>query len=98
MDAIRHVSWVPKYINYAYAAGTPPETQLESLQRSPRPSWPCRILCRLYHGGATNYQFYHAVLTYEHVGLHVTFGLNDRHINIPYPSWSAKDSGLSPSY
>ena len=24
------------------------------------------------------------------VGLHVTFGLNDRRISIQYPSWSAK--------
>jgi len=27
------------------------------------------------------------------VGLHVTFGLNDRHILNQYPSWSAKDFG-----
>jgi len=25
-----------------------------------------------------------------HVGLHATFGLNDSHILIQYPSWSAK--------
>jgi len=28
-----------------------------------------------------------------HVGLHVTFGLNDRRILIQYPSWSAKGFG-----
>ena len=33
----------------------------------------------------TNYKF--------RVGLHVTFGLNDRRIPIQYPSWSAKGFG-----